>query len=307
VNPDVLALAATQYGIVRPRDLMRLGLDHNGRRAVLRRLHRVARGVYAVKRPQSPEQVHRLRTFAALMGAPSTAASHVSAAVVHGLPLFRPDLHVVHLVTAGSSRGARSGVHLHPLDAATVRVNGIPATGVARTIIDCARTQSRETAVVMADFALHTRMLTVDELQGALVEAGQAWGISRARTVVSLADGRAESVGETRARLICHDAGIAVTPQVEVRDDTGLVIARVDLGVDGLALGIEFDGAGKYRDYVDPDGDPGQKHWEEKLRNELIEDHGRLLVPVYWGMLDLPRVFIARVRRGMERARRLAG
>lgn len=304
---DLHELARSQYGVIRPRDLDVLGIDRYARRMVLADLHRVSRGVYAIERPKAPCEVHRLRTVAALLNTKGSVASHVSAAVIHGLPIFRADLATVHLERGDKTRrGARSGLHLHRRQRATVRVQGIPTTSVADTIVDCARTQPRDTAVVMADFALNQGLTTYALLPEALEACGEARGISRARTVVQVADARAESVGETRTRLICIDAGLAVTPQVEVRDETGHVIARVDLGVDGLPLGIEFDGVGKYADYLDPDDAPDEKYWEEKVRNELIEDQGRILVPVYWNLLDLPRSLIARVHRGIERARKLA-
>ncbi len=305
---ELRALAQSQNGVILTRDVTAMGFDRNGARAVLRHLFRIGHGVYSVERPRNPQHLHFLRTIAALRVHLGAIASHVSAAVVHRLPLHRPDLSVVHLSCTGPGHGGiRAGTQIHRLARATpVQVDGVPVTPVDQTLIDCARTQSRDTAVVMADYALHMRRVTAEQLQEALSLSGQAWGISRARTVVALADGRAESVGETRARLICVDAGVAVTPQVEVRDHLGHLLARIDLGVDGLPLGIEFDGQGKYRDYLDTDDSPEQKYWEEKVRKELVEDHGRILVPVYWKMLDAPKLMLARVHRGMERAHRLA-
>ena len=306
---ELQAIADLNHGLIRPCDLATFGLDRNAMRSVLGKLYRVGRGLYTIQKPRNPQEVHYYRTAGALLARPEAKASHVSAAVIHGLPLFRPDLARIHLdVPDAHSLGQRSSAHLHLARSPdTVRVAGLPVTGIAATIIDCARSQTRETAVVMADSALHRRLVTASQLQEATDSCGTAWGISRARNVVRLADGRSESAGESRSRLICLDAGISVTPQVEVRDERGYVLARMDLGVDGLPMGIEFDGKGKYRDYVDPDSDPDEKYWQEKVRKELIEDYGRILVPVYWKMLDRTDLVLARVRRGMTRARRLAG
>lgn len=304
---ELRAIAASNLGIIRPKDLERLGLDRNGMRSVLRGLYPIKRGVYAVDRPKDPREVHGLRCVAALMAVEGSAASHISAAVFHGFPLFRPDLETVHICQPGPiRRGLRGGVHLHQSPGPYARAGDIPITTPAQTIIDCARTQPRATALVIADAALHTKAVTHEELRDALSAAGSAWGISRARSIVQLADGRAESVGETRSRLICLDAGLAVTPQVDIRDDQGHVIGRVDLAVDGLPLGIEYDGKGKYTDYLDPDDELDEKYWQEKVRKELIEDHGQILVPVYWEMLDRPRAFLARVQRAAIRAHKLA-
>jgi hypothetical protein len=185
--------------------------------------------------------------------------------------------------------------------------HGLAVTTVADTLVDCARVMTREAAVVMADFALHHRMVTPEEIEQALVRARFQTKISRARSALTLADERSESVGETRARLICLDAGIMVTPQVTVRDSQGNVLTRFDLMVDGYAVGLAFDGRGKYQMYRDPDEPIDQKLWEEKLQQELIEDQGYLRVPIHWALLDQPEAVVARVHRAMLRSLRMAG
>ncbi len=308
VTEELKHLASSHHGVILPRDLGQLGLDDCAMRAALRRLHKVGRGVYTIERPASPLQVHYFRAVAALRRQPGRTAAHVSAAVIHQLPLFRPDLEMVHLFGAESSRLGKRGTALvhRPIWGPSMTVDGVPVTTVAQTIVDCARTQSRETAVVMADSALHLKLTTVAELREAAARVANLKGASRARSVVELADGRAESVGETRARLICLDAGIGVTPQVEVRDDDGLVITRLDLKVDGYCLGLAFDGRGKYHEYLKPGELPDQKYWEEKLQAELVEDRGWVRVNVYWNMLDHPELVVGRINRGKARALKLA-
>jgi len=304
---ELQALADSRRGVILTQDLNRVGLDKNGRRQVLARLHCLGRGVYCLSKPARAVEVHRLRTIASLHLNPGSCASHISAAILWGLPTFRPDLSRVHLSYPDPSRlGPRGRVHVHQLIADVVQLDGLPVTDLASTLVDCARTEPRDTAVVLADAALQRQLTTLALLHAALGTCAGAWNTSKARTVVSLADGRAESVGETRSRLICVDAGIAVTPQLLVCDERGNVLARVDLGVDNYPLGIEFDGEGKYIDFRDPQDDPASKHWQEKRRKELVEDHGRILVNLYWDLLDRPPLVIARIQRGMERARKLA-
>lgn len=305
---ELRALAASRGGVILARDLDQMGLDKNGRRQVLSLLMRLGRGVYCLTTPQGPADVHRLRTIACLHLNPGSCASHISAAILYGLPTFRPDLTRVHLSYPLASRlGPRGRVHVHQLTGDVVEVNGHLVTDLATTLVDCARSQSRETAVVLADAALHKGLTSPVLLKASVDRIGRAHNASKARTMVRLVDGRAESAGETRSRLICVDAGIGVTPQLLVCDARGNLLGRVDLGVDGYPLGIEFDGEGKYTDFQDPDEDAPSKHWQEKLRKELVEDHGRILVNLYWDMLDSPPLVLARVRRGMQRARKLAG
>ena len=158
----------------------------------------------------------------------------------------------------------------------------------------------------MADSALHMKITTLAELQEATQRVANLKGASRARGAVALADGRAESVGETRARLICVDAGIAVTPQVEICDERGLVITRLDLKVDGHNVGLAFDGRGKYTDYLQAEESLDRRYWEEKLQGEMVADHGYVRVHAYWNMQDHPQLVVGRINRGIIRATKLA-
>jgi hypothetical protein len=64
---------------------------------------------------------------------------------------------------------------------------------------------------------------------------------SAARTVLELADPRAESPPESRVRLALVLAGLAPVPQYDVRHH-GRWIARVDLAFPELKIAIEYDG-----------------------------------------------------------------
>ena len=299
-------MARARHGVLLVSDLTRLGLDSNARQQAVAGFYRLARGAYAVDKPTSPEQWHFMRTVAAMaVRRGSLMASHVSGAVIHELPLYGSDLRLVHLSSDRAPRSARAGVVIHQTNEMATCVAGVPVTDVARTILDCARIMPRDQAVVMADCALHNGLTSTTAL-GAALGRLTGRGSSRARAVVALADGRAESVGETRTRLICVDAGIPVTPQVWLREADGTRYARVDLLVDGLPLVIEFDGADKYfRDEDEKPVDPAVKHWEEKVRRERIEDHGHIVVNIYWDMLANPSLVLAKIHRGMVRAKAL--
>jgi len=299
-------ITARRHGVILTSDLRALGLDAAAAHRLTATWYRVARGAYSMDKPASREQWHLMRTVAALASrAPGPVASHISAAVLHGLPIFRADLTLVHLTWDKPPHSPRAGTVMHQAVVERDRVGDVAVTSVARTIIDCARTLPRDTAVVMADFALHTGVVSLSELHAELARMPLR-GSARARRVVELADGRAESVGETRTRLICVDGGIPVTPQVVLRDPSGALVARVDLLVDGVLLAIEFDGATKYVRNDDGAVDPEQKHWEEKVRREDVEDLGYVVVNVYWKKLDTPQAVIAKIRRGIARAQRLA-
>ena len=114
-------------------------------------------------------------------------------------------------------------------------------------------------------------------------------------------DDRAESVGESRTRLVLTDAGFLVESQVEIFD-AGTFVGRVDLLVDGCVI-VEFDGLMKY------DGIDGRAALAaEKAREEHLIRLGYEVVRIVWADLADPLAIVARVRaaRAVARERRAA-
>lgn len=263
-------------------------------------LYKVRHGLYSDTTPRGPKHEHYLQTLGALQTHTGPhVVSHISAALAHGLPLFNEDLTTVHLTTpAPARRGKKAGVHIHAgsIDEA-VAVNGILLTPITRTLLDCARTIPRDQAVAMTDFALHEGLVTEEELWTEIQRMSK-WRLDQMRDVVHLSDGRAESVGESRSRLILWAGGFAVTPQVWARDEDGVAFARIDLVLNGRRLGVEFEGRAKGVD------DSGRSN---KERNDLVEDRNWIIVPVYWEHCENPQLLLARVHRGLRRLKTLEG
>ncbi len=128
----------------------------------------------------TPRVLHEARVRAAVQAMSDQAVvSHVSAAVLHGFELWRPDLRTVH-VTRDRGRGGRIGADVHvtpaPLDAEeVVLVDGVPVTSPARTLVDLVRGIGFEQGVVAADFALRSGIVDVAGLQRG-ARAGRAAG-----------------------------------------------------------------------------------------------------------------------------------
>jgi len=99
-------------------------------------------------------------------------------------------------------------------------------------------------AVALLDTALHGRLVTGGRLRDwACTHAGYR-GVRRLRRALDLADPAAESVMETRLRLLLVLAGLPrPRAQVSLRDDFGLFLARPDLYYPDARLAIEYDGA----------------------------------------------------------------
>ena len=256
-------------------------------------------------------QRHLLLISAVAPDIPADAVlSHASAAQLHGIPLWEPSLRTVQVTRPGSGGGHRRRT-LHTfragLEAADiVTVDGYPVTNPARTVVDLARQLPFEKAVVAADAALHSELTTLEELLKEVAAAARRPGMCKAREVISFAESRAESVGESRSRVIIWRGGLPMPqPQFKVRTGSGNVLARSDFGWEEFKTVGEFDGAQKYGRLLTPDEPPGDKIYREKLREDMIRDAGWQVARWTWGELQDGRTVIDRIVRTLERGRRL--
>ncbi len=128
------------------------------------------------------------------------------------------------------ARADRSGLRTHwsplldPAAATSWRV------GAHDAVAQCLRFLPRDFALAVLDSALRTAVVGPYEL-ASLATALPA----RQRSLISLADARAGSGTETLVRLALHDAGLRVTPQVNVAG-----VGLVDLLV-GTRVVVEVD------------------------------------------------------------------
>ncbi len=193
------------------------GLCRKGSWRRVRRGHYIAGSVSELTR----EQQHRILIAAVLaVASPDAVVSHISAAVLHGLPVWAVLLGRVHL-TRNRRSGARKGrqVVLHSAalrDDEIVVVDGIRVTSVARTLIDLGCTLPMAQAVVLGDAALRRGATTRSELERQLSVAAGRPGSRSAGRMVAAADGRSESPGESRSRLLIA-AGELPIPRVASR------------------------------------------------------------------------------------------
>ena len=241
---------------------------------------------------------------------PGSIVSHAPAAVLWGLPTWGIALDRIHVsrqMSSGASRTA--GLHVHAarddVTTAVVDAGDIAITDPARTVIDVARSVPFEQGVVVADAALHSRLVTADELLHEAQRAAGRTGASRARAVVAFADGRSESVGESRSRVLMHRAGLAAPElQVTVLDENGREVARSDFGYPELRVVGEFDGKIKYGRLLHLGQAPGDAVFQEKRREDAIRDAGWIVIRWVWAELGRPEVIIARWRQAFDRASR---
>jgi hypothetical protein len=270
------------------------------------RLVRLRRGAYLPgdETVRSSEARHALLVAAeAARVDPSSVVSHVSAAVLHGLPVWDVPLGRVQ-VTRARSTGARNGpsvrVHSAPLDPAeVVQLGGVRSTSAARTVVDLARRSSFESAVVTADAALRTGLVTRESLDRALLRATGWKGVPAARRAIAFADGRSASVGESRSRVAIWRAGLPPpTLQWEVRH-RGALLGRTDFAWEERRLVAEFDGQVKYGRLLLPGQDAGDVVFDEKLREDSIRAAGLTVKRWTWRDLTDFKPTAARIREAL--------
>lgn len=142
------------------------------------------------------------------------------------------------------------------------------------------------------------------------MEAHAYWpGSLTANVVVRLADGRLESVGEDRFSYLAYRQGLPrPEPQVEVYDESGTMVGRVDFAWPELGVFLEFDGRAKYRLHR-RDGESLEEFlMREKRREELVcQLTGWTCIRVTWADLAHPERLAARIRAVLASRRRYAG
>ena len=283
--------------VQRRRELIATGVaEHEVRQRLRRReLLPVRRGSYLLAAdgpPSRPEDRHLLAVHAALPElAPDAVVSHVSAALLFGLPVWGVDLSRVHVTRSrrsGARRGRVTQVHAAQLDPdEVVDLGGRRVTVPVRTIVDMARSLPFAPAVAVADAALHRHLVTPADLAVALARAQRRRGAPAAARVADFADGRSMSVGESRSRIALRNAGIpAPVLQWGVVSRDGMVLGEVDFGWPGLRTVGEFDGRAKYGRLLRSGQDPGDAVFAEKVREDAIRDEDLRMVRWIWRELD---------------------
>ena len=273
-------------------------------------LSRLRRGAYVDSvLPAEPAALHRLLVRATMAGLRRPAVvSHQSAAVLHGLPLWDVPLDRVHVTRRPRAWNDSSAVlccHVAQLrDDEVVEMDGLQVTDPVRTALDLARSLPLEAAVVALDAALHLGALSHELLRGRLFDIAGTPGSRTAARAVTAADGRSESVGESRSRVILYRWKLPPSDlQLEIRSPSGVLVARSDFVWEADRLVGEFDGRIKYGRLLRPGQDAGDAVRDEKRREDAVRDENWGVVRWVWADLEVPHRFAARVRRGLERRR----
>jgi len=273
--------------------------------------HRVRRGAYtmgSIWRSASPEERHRIRTRAVMRSlGRSVAVSNVTSMVLRGTAVWGVDLSRVHVTRLdGASGGIEADVVHHegvlgPDD--VEELDGLLMVRSARGLIEATMGRRVEPGLVMADSALHLGIVELEDFHRAFIELKGLPGTRPAQLVVRLADGRAESPGESRVRYACWQEGLP-RPELQypVYDD-GELVGTTDFAWEDQKLLGEFDGQIKYGRLLKPGQHPGEVVFVEKRREDRMREvTGWGMVRFVWDELSDPRAVASRVRRLFRRS-----
>ena len=229
------------------------------------------------------QHLERLRN--ALASRPGHAASHTSAALLHGLAVTVAPEAPVHLTTVDRAACSRTlqGLRIHRSETVTNEtelVAGVRSTLLVRTIADVLRTRTLPHGVAMLDDVLRRGLIDLNSVRQ-LVDRQVRWGgRPKALAAIHLADQARETWGESFSFTHLHLQGQPLPlPQVEVYDATRAFVARVDGLWPETGVVGECDGEMKYfLDDLEEDATPEEtvlrRLAEEKIRQERIEATG---------------------------------
>jgi hypothetical protein len=152
---------------------------------------------------------------------------------------------------------------------------------------------------------LNLRLASLADIREAAGRASRWPNSLSTRLVLARADERLSSVAEVRTWHFFHEHRITrPEPQVEVHDDRGNLLGRVDFAWRRHGVFLEFDGRIKYERHRRPGETLEEFLLREKRREEQIcAATGWVCIRVTWADLARPHVLARRIRRLLDSRR----
>jgi very-short-patch-repair endonuclease len=183
LHSTVWALARAQHGVVARAQLLERGLTRHAiaQRLARGRLHPVARGVYAVGRP---ELTRYGRWMAAVLSCgPEAMLSHQSAAELW--EIRPPRSTTIHITVPTKTCRNRLGITLHRRAVkARAHRHGIPTTPPAQTLLDLAATLTTRQLEAAINEADKRDLVHPEALRQAADEAGSQRGVAKLKSLL---------------------------------------------------------------------------------------------------------------------------
>jgi hypothetical protein len=310
MDPRLLALCGT-HGVFLRHEANDLGYRDDAIKKLVdaKVWHRVRRGAYVfgeIWRAADRAEQYRLFCLAAVRQSKTEVIpSHTSAVGFHQGPLWGLNTSVAHMTRPDGKTGRKAaGVQQHRgtlLDGDTVEVDGRRLISPTRAALETTTIAPVEASLCVADDFLHRNLTTKQQL-ASRYELMTHWPSTLTTDlVIRLTDGRHESVGETRTGYMIWREGLPhAEPQVEVFDENGVLVARVDFAWPEHKLFLEFDGVQKYVKLLRPGESITDVVLAEKRREELVcAITGWRCIRITWADLARPQVIVQRIRNLM--------
>jgi hypothetical protein len=311
---DLLHTNAAGRGYFTRAEALQAGYDDNAIRRTIKAgvWMRIRNGVYTFpdlwgEVDEENRHLARARAVARKLG-DSVALSHISAALDHKMTAWGADLSTVHVTRLDGGAGrTEAGVQHHEclsVGSDVMERDGYLAMKPVRAALESAALMTTESAVALLDAGLHREAFTREDLNDGF-DVVRHWPKTlHLQLAVPFADGRAESVGESRARYLCYRQGLpAPELQFHVSDERGELAGITDMVWESEGLLGEFDGKVKYGRLLKPGQEPGDVVWQEKIREDALRRlTGFSMVRITWADLYRPGRTAARIRRLMRRA-----
>lgn len=255
---------------------------------------------------------HRLRAHAVLRShRVPLALSHTSAAVEHGLRLFRPQLDKVH-VTCLDRVIARTtpDVVYHRGGCTDDDLTMVGSQLVVKPIragLEAACLAPIASGLVTLDSVIDLGLGTLDEIHEGFERLSGHPNSRRLQITVRLTRKGSQSVGETLGRHLMWTQHLPEPQlQFEVRDEWGNLLGTTDFAWPAYGLLGEFDGMIKYGRLRRDGETPGDAVEREKKREDALRgETGWMMVRFIWAELFRPGPTGAKIRRQLERGKTL--
>lgn len=250
VGADLAELAERQHGVVTRDQLRQHGCSKSQTDAAVSARRWRAYGRHVVVLDNAPLTHAQRLWVAVLLPAKPCALAGASAATLAGLRGFEPK-RVQIIVRHATHVRAPAWLKLHESRRFSVadigRIQGLPCTGVARSIVDAATwsTYPRRACVFLCA-GVQQRLTTATALADQLRAAGAIRHAAIMRDIVGDIGGGGHTLAEIELAPLARKAGLPLPRrQVLRREPSGQVRyidAEFDLP-DGVVLAVEIDGA----------------------------------------------------------------
>lgn len=259
-------------------------------------IRRIRHGTYAFAEQWDglcPEERHVVLTKAVVNeSGGAVAACSVSACALRKMSLWGHDLSNVHVMRLGRGASRReAGVVHHRAEVSEAdleSVDGVWCVRAPRAVCEAGVETGLEAGIVLYDSALRLGQVTEESLDRQVAAMEHCPGTRKVRFGVRLADGRAESPGESRNRYLFYRFNVPKPDlQVHIHASSGRLIGISDFEWELYCHVGEFDGLIKYRrGFADDLRSPEQVVIDEKLREEEMRRENKGMTRTIWSELS---------------------